>query len=164
MATERFNPLNDFLFLKVMGEKGSEEQLLAFINAVLRRAGDKRLESVEILEDRAIAPDILGIDDPLHRWATFFDKNSPNELIEEVVKMDAAIQKAQERITRVTQDESALRAYEMREKAIMDWNSGVNHAIREDRKDIARKMKTRNMPTDEIIDYTGLTEKQVNEL
>jgi hypothetical protein len=32
---ERFNPLNDFLFLKYMGEKGDEEQLLAFLNAVL---------------------------------------------------------------------------------------------------------------------------------
>jgi hypothetical protein len=31
---ERLNPLNDFLFLKVMGEKGDEVQLLAFINAV----------------------------------------------------------------------------------------------------------------------------------
>ena len=60
MTTERLNPLNDFLFLKVMGEKGNEEQLLAFLNAVLGRAGENRLESVEILEDRAITPDILG--------------------------------------------------------------------------------------------------------
>ena len=60
MARERFNPLNDFLFLKVMGEKGSEEQLLGFLNAVLGRTGDKTLESVEIFEDRAITPDILG--------------------------------------------------------------------------------------------------------
>jgi hypothetical protein len=32
---ERFNPLNDYLFLKIMGEEGDEEQLLAFLNAVL---------------------------------------------------------------------------------------------------------------------------------
>ena len=32
---ERFNPLNDYLFLKVMGEKGNETQLLGFINALL---------------------------------------------------------------------------------------------------------------------------------
>ena len=43
-----------------MGEKGSEEQLLGFLNAVLGRTGDKTLESVEIFEDRAITPDILG--------------------------------------------------------------------------------------------------------
>jgi hypothetical protein len=32
---ERFNPLNDYLFLKVMGEEGDEEQRLAFLNAIL---------------------------------------------------------------------------------------------------------------------------------
>jgi len=268
-----------------MGEKGSEEQLLAFLNAVLGRAGNERLQSVEILEDRAITPDILGdkasvldvrartgdgarvnievqlrnvgdmdrrslfywsreytkqikagedciglpnviainivdfeyvpsrdfhacfhlwedaekdlmltdaleirfidmvkfrrlynnkaragsfFDNPLHRWATFFDKNSPEELIEEVVKMDAAIQKAQERIAIVTQDESALRAYEMREKAILDWNSAVGYHTREARKEreieIAHKLKADNIPVEQIIKYTGLTEKQVNEL
>ena len=99
-------------------------------------------------------------DDPLHRWVTFFDKNSPTELIEEVVKMDTAIQKAQERITFITQDEASLRAYEMREKAIMDWNSAIGYHTRE----IARKLKADNMSTDQIIKYTGLTEKQVNEL
>ena len=30
----RLNPLNDYLFCKVMGEKGSEVQLLGFLNAV----------------------------------------------------------------------------------------------------------------------------------
>ena len=78
--------------------------------------------------------------------------------------MDTAIQKAQGRITQVTQDETALRAYEIREKAILDWNSAVNRAIREDRKELARKMKADNMPMDQITKYTGLTEKQVNEL
>ena len=32
---ERLNPLNDFLFLKLMGEEGNEMQCLAFLNAVL---------------------------------------------------------------------------------------------------------------------------------
>ena len=78
--------------------------------------------------------------------------------------MDTAIQKAQDRITQVTQDEATLRAYEIRERAIWDWNSGVSHAIRERDKEIARKMKAYNLPMDQIINITGLTEKQVNEL
>ena len=82
--------------------------------------------------------------------------------------MDTAIQKAQERIAQVTQDEASLRAYEIREKAILDWNSAVGYHTREAKKEekleIARKMKAKNVPIDDIIDYTGLTEKQVNEL
>ncbi|MCL2320437.1 MAG: Rpn family recombination-promoting nuclease/putative transposase, partial [Treponema sp.] len=245
MVTERLNPLNDFLFLKVMGEKGNEEQLLGFLNAVLKRTGDDRIKSIEILEDRTFTPDILGnkasildvraqtedgtkvnvevqlrnlgdmdrrslfywsreyskflksgedyielpnviainivnfecipssgfhacfhlwedtqrdlmltdaleihfvdmvkfrrlrnnitkdksfLDDPLHRWLTFFDRDSPNDLIEEVVKMDIAIKKAQERTAFVTQDDAAMTEYIRREMALSDWTSGVNHA------------------------------------
>ena len=103
-------------------------------------------------------------DDPLRRWLTFFDKNSPAELIEEVVKMDTAIQKANERISFVIQDEATLRAYEMREKAIMDWSSSVNYHTRETKKDIARKLKALDMPTKHISESTGLTEMQIKEL
>ena len=78
--------------------------------------------------------------------------------------MDMAIQKAQDRITQVTQDEAALRAYELREKAILDWNSAVGYHTRENTKEIARKLKALNVSIEHIIQSTGLTENQVNEL
>jgi predicted transposase/invertase (TIGR01784 family) len=59
MAIERLNPLNDFIFLKIMGEKGDEEQLLAFLNAVLKRP-DKQLQSIEIIENKALPADVIG--------------------------------------------------------------------------------------------------------
>jgi predicted transposase/invertase (TIGR01784 family) len=55
----RFNPLNDFLFFKVMGEKGDEKQLLGFLNAVLGRSGKKPIESLEILENTAFEKDVI---------------------------------------------------------------------------------------------------------
>ncbi|GMO48713.1 MAG: Rpn family recombination-promoting nuclease/putative transposase [Treponemataceae bacterium] len=244
-AAKRLNPLNDYLFLKIMGEKGDEEQLLSFLNAVLGRAGDLALASIEIIEARALSADIIGnkssvldvrarsaddalvnievqirnlgnmdrrslfywsweyskqlesgqdyralpnviainivnfeflrskdfhtcfhlwedterellltdaleihfVDmvkfrrlgekdvrnDPLHRWLAYFDPNSPKDLIEEIMKMDAAIQKAQERLAFVAGDKEALREYHLREMALSDWASGVNHARREGR-------------------------------
>ena len=48
MKKERLNPLNDFLFMKYMGEKGDEEQLLGFLNAVLQKTGRNVIVSVEI--------------------------------------------------------------------------------------------------------------------
>ena len=57
---ERLNPLNDFLFCKIMGEKGSEIQLLGFLNAVLGKTGDDRIASVEILEDKTFTADFIG--------------------------------------------------------------------------------------------------------
>jgi predicted transposase/invertase (TIGR01784 family) len=57
---DRLKPLNDFAFQKALGEKGDEEQLLAFLNAVLRRTGKDKLESVEILENKDLPADKVG--------------------------------------------------------------------------------------------------------
>jgi len=57
---ERFNPLNDFLFLRTMGEKGDEEQLLGFLNAVLDRTGNNSFSSVEILDNRSLIGELAG--------------------------------------------------------------------------------------------------------
>jgi predicted transposase/invertase (TIGR01784 family) len=57
---QRLNPLNDYLFYKVMGEKGSEIQLLSFLNAVLGRTGEDQFVSVEILESKTFTPEIIG--------------------------------------------------------------------------------------------------------
>ena len=243
MAIERLNPLNDYIFLKIMGEKGDEDQLLAFLNAVLKRP-EKQLQSIEIIESKAFPADIIGgkscvldvravyedsnrvnievqlrdlgnmerrslyywsreftkglsagqeyeetpnviainiVDymfqfdipdfhttfhiwedkykdikltdaleihfiemvkfrsleerdiqnDPLHRWLIYLDKGSPQELIEEAIKMDIGIQKADTKLRIISQDEETRRIYEMREKALSDWTSGVNHARRE---------------------------------
>jgi hypothetical protein len=53
---ERLKPLNDYLFQKLLGEKGDEEQLLSFLNAVLKRTGKNILQSVEILENKTFTP------------------------------------------------------------------------------------------------------------
>ena len=218
------DPLNNFFFYKVFGEKGDEPQLLGFINAVLGKTGGDMFTSVEILENKSFMSDIIGgkscvldvsaqlrsgamvnvevqlrdnhnmnrrslyymsreynkrlkagqdyndlpdliainivnydfppaksfhscfrlredtepdiiltnaleihyinmvkyrkqlrkdqgrngLDDPLFRWLTWFNKDSPPEVLEEVIKMDMAIQTADERfkhITDITDDE-----------------------------------------------------------
>jgi predicted transposase/invertase (TIGR01784 family) len=60
MRTTRYDPLNDFLFYKVMGEKGDEVQLLGFLNAVLGKTGDNRFSSVEIIENKTFTPEAIG--------------------------------------------------------------------------------------------------------
>jgi predicted transposase/invertase (TIGR01784 family) len=297
MAKDRLNPLNDYLFLKVMGEKGDEEQLCAFLNAVLGCQGQDAIESLEIIENRAITAEVIGdktsildvrartgrgervdievqlrnlgnmdrrslfywslefsrgmeagqdyretpnviainivnyefmpqvpvfhtsfhiwedthrevlltdaleihfIDmvkfrrveekdirhDALHRWLTWFDKDSPQTLVEEVINMDRAIQKAQEKMVYISRDKEALRAYQMREMALSDWTSGINHARREgiqegiekgrregklegkleEKQEIARNLKAIGISLEQIVQITGLTEAQIREL
>ena len=57
---ERFNPLNDYLFLKLMGEKGDEEQCLAFLNAVLGSKSLKPVTLVKILENKTFVAEVIG--------------------------------------------------------------------------------------------------------
>jgi predicted transposase/invertase (TIGR01784 family) len=271
---ERFNPLNDYLFLRIMGEKGDEEQLLAFLNAVLGREGPGAIRSVEIVENRTITAEIIGdktsildvrartaegervnievqlrnlgnmdrrslfywslefsrgleagqdyqetpdviainivnyefmhrapvfhtsfhiwedtyrdilltsaleihfIDmvkfrrvkekdikhDPLQRWLTWFDQESPRALVEEAVIMDGAIRRAEEKMETVTRDKDTLRAYQLREMALSDWTSGINHAKQEEKRMIAKGLKDLGDPDEKIAGVTGLSLEEI---
>jgi len=57
---ERFNPLNDYLFLKVMGEEGDEEQCLAFLNAVLGSKNKRPAKLIKILENKSFTAEVIG--------------------------------------------------------------------------------------------------------
>jgi predicted transposase/invertase (TIGR01784 family) len=43
-----------------MGEPGDEEQLLAFLNAVLQKTGRNRIVSVKIEENKVLSAEIIG--------------------------------------------------------------------------------------------------------
>jgi predicted transposase/invertase (TIGR01784 family) len=66
---------------------------------------------------------------PLERWLTFLDKDSPEEDLKEVIQMDSAISKANDRLNFVSQDKDFLRAYHLREMAMSDWTTGINTAM-----------------------------------
>jgi len=302
----RYNPLNDFLFLKTMGEKGDEEQLLGFLNAVLGKSGEDRYSSVTILENRNLTADVVGdkssildvravlqggskvnveiqirnqhnmekrslfywsrelnkslgegddyrnipkvitiniinfsflpnkdfhtcfhlrededktiltdalemhfvdmvkwrkqrekdiVNSPLHRWLTWLNPKSRPELVEEVEKMDGAIQKAKEKQEVVLRDEETERLYFLRQLAYWD-NVNANEYLQEvqeeakkvqeeakkareelirvrkegkegmekSRKDIARKLKARGRPVNEIAEDTGLSPAVIKKL
>jgi predicted transposase/invertase (TIGR01784 family) len=55
-----YDHLNDFLFYKIMGEKGDEVQLLGFLNAVLGKTGEDRFAAVKIIENKFLSPKVIG--------------------------------------------------------------------------------------------------------
>jgi predicted transposase/invertase (TIGR01784 family) len=291
----RLNPLNDYLFYKVFGEKGDEVQLLGFLNAVLGRTGDDRFTAVEILEDKTFTPEAIGdksvtfdiravlqgstrvnvevqlrnrynmnkrslyywsreymksiksgdnyrklpnvitinivnfnfprsqnfhtcfhlkedsepdiiltnsleihfinmvqyrklkerndrsiCNESLVRWLTWFNEKSPPELLAEVTQMDSAIQVADERMVYLSGDEDAIRAYEVRFKAMCDWRTAQDyatekgikkgikkgHAEGRDEKalEIAREMKVAGLSIAEIERFTGLLPATIEQL
>ncbi|GHV25427.1 hypothetical protein FACS189498_3640 [Spirochaetia bacterium] len=63
--------------------------------------------------------------DALVRWLTYLDETTPPKIIEEVVKMDTAIEKTNERYDFLSQDKETLHRYHLRQIGQMDWNSVV---------------------------------------
>jgi predicted transposase/invertase (TIGR01784 family) len=128
------------------------------------------------------------LDDPLSRWLAWFNMSKGKELAEEAVKMDAAIQAANDRMVYVTGDKEAIRAYEMRQMALSDYTSEMNYArdvgmkrgmrrgmkkgikegIKEGRADekleIARKMKEMGDSIEKIHTITGLSTETIEQI
>jgi predicted transposase/invertase (TIGR01784 family) len=79
-------------------------------------------------------------------------------------------------IKRLSADESARMIAESREKALMDFNSAVGSARRkglqegeqkgrqEERLEVAQKLLRKKMSYDDIVDATGLSLEEVNQL
>lgn len=56
----KIKPLNDFIFKKLFGEKGNEDILEAFINAVLSRTNKGSITELEIIENKELTKELIG--------------------------------------------------------------------------------------------------------
>ncbi|MDR1001112.1 MAG: Rpn family recombination-promoting nuclease/putative transposase, partial [Clostridiales bacterium] len=105
---------------------------------------------------------------PLHRWLTFLDQNTGENTLKEVTAMDAAIQKADERMNFLANDKEALRLYHLREMARIDYNSGMKKAKAEgkaeEKAEIAKSMLKDGMAPEMAAKYTGLPLELVRQL
>jgi predicted transposase/invertase (TIGR01784 family) len=107
--------------------------------------------------------DIKG--NPLHRWLTFFDKNATEDALKEVFSLEAAILKAHEKMSFLSSDPEARSMYELREKGLLDYRSGLynerQQGMNEKAIAIATKMLKRNTPITHIIEDTELDEATI---
>ena len=55
----KVKPLNDFIFKKVFGEKGNEDILISFINAVLKRTSRQIITEIEIVNNKELSKDVI---------------------------------------------------------------------------------------------------------
>jgi predicted transposase/invertase (TIGR01784 family) len=105
----------------------------------------------------------------LHRWLVYFDKHSPIKLIEEVLRMDPAIQEMQKKIDWINGDPALLRSYLKYEKAASDEitrihgarQEGRREGRREEKHEIARSLKRIGVPVDQIAQGTGLSVEEI---
>jgi predicted transposase/invertase (TIGR01784 family) len=101
---------------------------------------------------------------PLERWLAFLDKDTPEEILKEVINMDSAIRKANERLNFVSQDKEFLRTYHLREMALSDWTTGVNTALNKQAIEFAKNLLHEGMPLDFIQRTTGLDTETIRSI
>ena len=108
----------------------------------------------------------------LHRWLTFFDQNISDDTLKELMAMDTAIYKANEKMEFLANDKEVLRLYHLREMAQIDYNSGMKKAKDEGRTEgkaeekieVAGNALRMNMSVDDIMKLTGLSRQQIENI
>ena len=55
----KVKPLNDFIFKKIFGEKGNEDILISFINAVLKRTKKEPIVEIEIIDNKQLTKELI---------------------------------------------------------------------------------------------------------
>ena len=99
------------------------------------------------LKDKDIA------NNKMHRWLAFFDNNISDKTLKELVKMDTAINQAQQKIEYISYNEDDYRQIILREQALLDYTSDINASKREGIQKAVEAMK-----------LVGVSDKQINEV
>ena len=111
------------------------------------------------------------MDEKLNQWLAFIDDNDRGK-IKMAEKKNKTLEKARKEMTYLTGDEEIRRLAELREKWEMDWNSSMDYSKKEGKKEGARenslknakKMKEKNIPIETIVEITGLTKEEIEEM
>jgi predicted transposase/invertase (TIGR01784 family) len=106
--------------------------------------------------------------EPINRWMAYFDEQSPPELVEEVLKMDMAIQTAQSRLEMIKSDPELAHAYDMYEQTRIDYKFGIQGARQDGEQnkaiEIARNLKAIGISVGQIAQATGLSADEIAKL
>ena len=100
-------------------------------------------------------------------WLFFID-NPNSERVKEKMKENKELKEANEKLQTMSEEEYMERMAWFREKAILDYNSGMSSALKRGRKEAkletAKKLLKRGIEINIIMEATGLTEKELQEL
>ena len=113
----------------------------------------------------------------LERWLSFLDEMTPEYILQEIITMDATIQKTDAKLQLISMDKEALRQYHLWEMAMSDHTTAINTAtekgivigeakgvvIGEAKgiEKIAKRMKRRGVPIEQIVEDTGLSPNEI---
>ncbi|MEW6624997.1 MAG: Rpn family recombination-promoting nuclease/putative transposase, partial [Bacillota bacterium] len=131
MTVKQVNPLNDFIFKKLLGEEDSKDNLVAFLNAVLDPEDKKKLVSLEIVDNKQLTKELIedktGRLDVRAKTADGTQVNIEVQLTNQY-NMDNAIKKTYEKLEYLKNDETAMALYEARQNSLHERANMISTA------------------------------------
>ena len=119
---------------------------------------------IELPKFRKINPDM---NEKVNQWLAFIDDYDKG-LIKVAEKKNKTLEKARIEMNYLTGDEEVRRLAELREKWEMDYNSGINYAKKEGKKEgkmeIAKKLLEKGMKIEEISNVTELSKEEIKNI
>ncbi len=164
------SPKVDVVFQSLFGEPGSERITKRFLENIL---GENRkliltdkLEII-ILELKKIKGKER-VEGELLDWLFFID-NPNSERVKEKMKENKELKEANEKLQTMSEEEYMERMAWFREKAILDYNSGMSSAIRRGKiegekkakLETAKKLLKQGVDINIIIEATGLSKEEI---
>lgn len=178
---EKINKVIGIVIIDYELEKTKEIENLSTKWKIREVSTGKQIELTDVLELYIIeipkARKILKKEpkNELAQWVMFI--NDPNESeVSKIMEDNKEIEEAMNELEKISKDKELRRVAELREKAIRDEKNGLRHAREDGRiegikegieqgiEQVAKKMVELNMPIQDIINATGLTEKRILEL
>ncbi|MGG5255327.1 Rpn family recombination-promoting nuclease/putative transposase [Neobacillus sp. SM06] len=126
----------------------------------------------------------MNVHNPLHRWLLFLQQDVSENLLEEVIQMDAMVNKAEDKLMKLSADPETRRQYELRAKALSDERSrmgeareagieqgmkqGMKQGIQQGMKmgilEMVKSLLETGMPLAEVAKHTPYTEEELRQL
>jgi predicted transposase/invertase (TIGR01784 family) len=129
--------------------------------------GRSRITTVELSKLDKVVEKPIGEMNAQEHWAIFFryskDKGKRGK-INELIACEEGIAMASEVLMTISKDEVERARLVSEEKYLLDTQSKVVHAKREEKLEIARNLKAIGVSIEQIAQATRLTQEQINEL
>lgn len=151
--------------LKEIEELDTKWQIIEAKNGKKLLTDDLELRIIEIPKaERILKKDKYN---RIAQWLMFLD-NPNTERVEEIMKENEEVKKANSVLHIMSEDEELQRLAELREKWDLDERSAIQNAKDDGEEkakiEIAQKMKAKGMDVDTIIEITGLTKEEIEKL
>ncbi|MGN7300757.1 Rpn family recombination-promoting nuclease/putative transposase [Ferdinandcohnia sp. SAFN-114] len=104
------------------------------------------------------------VNNPLHRWLLFLKEDISEKKLREVISMDVILNKAEEKLLKLSADPETRKEYERRAKALSDERSRLEDAENTGILKVAKSLLNGGMPLYEVAKHTPYNAEDLEQM